>query len=44
MQKKKEINPLFYLCFSCNFAIKMANLLRLDKKRSEFLCFVLDIS
>ena len=28
----------------CNFAIKMANLLRLDKKRNKFLCFVLDFS
>ena len=28
----------------CNIAIKMAKLLRLDKKRNKFLCFVLDFS
>ena len=27
-----------------NFATKVANLLRLDKKRNELLCFVLDFS
>ena len=30
--------------FFCNIAIKMAKLLRLDKKRNKFLCFVLDFS
>jgi len=30
--------------FFRNFADKSAKLLRLDKKRNEFLCFVLDFS
>ena len=30
--------------FFCNIAIKMAKLLRLGKKRNEFLCFALDFS
>ena len=37
-------NPSFVTDFFRNFAIKMANLLRLGKKRNKFLCFALDFS
>ena len=41
--KRNEI--IIVLCSTIrNFAIKMAKLLRLDKKRNSFLCFVLDYS
>jgi len=42
--QKKETN-FFVLCSTfSNFATKVAKILRLDKKRNRFLCFVLDFS
>ena len=43
MKRKASFSFAFHSFFR-NFAIKMANLLRLDKKRNKFLCFVLDFS
>ena len=37
-------STLASLAFCKNFAIKMAKLLRLGKKKNEFFCFALDFS
>lgn len=41
-----KIKKMFFVLHPSfrTFAIKMAKLLRLDKKRNSFLCFVLDYS
>ena len=42
--KRKTSFPFAFLSFFRNFAIKIAKLLRLGKKRNKFLCFALDFS
>ena len=45
IKNKKNLSKAQYYSETFRiFAIKMAKLLRLDKKRNEFLCFVLDFS
>jgi hypothetical protein len=42
--KRKTSFPFAFLSTFRNFANKLAKLLRLGKKRNEFLCFALDFS
>jgi hypothetical protein len=42
--KRKVSFSFAFLSFFCNFAIKMAKLLRLGKKKNKFFCFALDFS
>ena len=42
--KRKTSFPFAFLSFFRNFAIKIAKLLHLGKKRKKFLCFALDFS